>query len=45
VQVVSGGVEVNGTALAAGDGAAIESEPEIGIRAFDAAEFLLFDLP
>ena len=46
VQVVRGRVEVNGRAAGAGDGLAIEAEPEIGIKALeDGAELLVFDLP
>ena len=46
VQVARGAVTVNGTALAAGDGAAIADEAALEIAAAgDAeAEFLLFDL-
>ena len=35
---------VNGTALAAGDGAAIENESSVAIEAAEPAEILLFDL-
>lgn len=44
VQVVSGGVTVNGQALAAGDGAAISDEPAVDIVGKEPAELLLFDL-
>lgn len=44
VQVVAGRIEVNGVALASGDGAAIKDEAAIRIVALDRAEFLLFDL-
>jgi redox-sensitive bicupin YhaK (pirin superfamily) len=44
VQLVSGALEVNGQALAAGDGAEISAESSIGFAAKDDAEFLLFDL-
>jgi quercetin 2,3-dioxygenase len=44
IQVVRGRVEVNGTALGAGDGAAATQEPKLAIRATAAAEILLFDL-
>jgi len=44
VQVVRGAVLLNGTALAAGDGAAVSKETMLHIRASDAAEVLLFDL-
>ena len=46
VQVVRGRLEVNGRAAAAGDGVAIEAEPELAIKALDdGAELLVFDLP
>jgi quercetin 2,3-dioxygenase len=46
VQVVRGAVDVNGQALAAGDGAAISNEREAAITALaDGSEVLLFDLP
>lgn len=44
LQVARGSVDVNGTTLAAGDGAAIEDESSLTITARDAAEILLFDL-
>lgn len=45
LQVARGGVAVNGTRLAQGDGVAIEDEDAITIEAGpDGAEFLLFDL-
>jgi redox-sensitive bicupin YhaK (pirin superfamily) len=46
LQVARGAVAVNGKALAAGDGAAIESEPgpELRIVASEPSELLLFDL-
>jgi redox-sensitive bicupin YhaK (pirin superfamily) len=44
LQVARGSVDVNGTALQAGDGVAIENEPSLAITASDAAEILLFDL-
>ena len=44
VQVVDGGLDVNGVALAAGDGAAVSDEPELRIRATRDAHFLVFDL-
>ncbi len=44
VQVARGAIDVNGTALAAGDGAAVSDEARIAIRAGEAAEVLLFDL-
>jgi redox-sensitive bicupin YhaK (pirin superfamily) len=45
VQVARGAVTLNGIALAAGDGAAIEDEPAITLRGVEDAEVLLFDLP
>ncbi len=44
VQVARGAVEVNGTALAAGDGAALAEEDAVAIHAREASEVLLFDL-
>ena len=44
VQVARGRVDVNGTGLGEGDGAAIEGEPEVTIRGLEDAEILLFDL-
>lgn len=44
LQVVSGRVDLNGTALAAGDGAAVSRESALEIAAVEAAHFLLFDL-
>jgi quercetin 2,3-dioxygenase len=44
IQVARGSVDVNGTALEAGDGAAIEDEPSLAIVAAEGAEILLFDL-
>jgi quercetin 2,3-dioxygenase len=44
MQVARGAVELNGTKLKAGDGAAISDETEIGVRASEASEVLLFDL-
>jgi quercetin 2,3-dioxygenase len=44
LQVARGSVDVNGTALHAGDGAAIENEPSLAIAANEDAEILLFDL-
>ena len=44
LQVARGSVDVNGTALGAGDGAAIENETSLTIAAADDAEILLFDL-
>jgi len=46
VQVARGGVDANGEDLRAGDGAAIEQESTVVLKALtDAAEVLLFDLP
>jgi redox-sensitive bicupin YhaK (pirin superfamily) len=45
VQVARGAVTLNGIALAAGDGAAIEDEAAINLAAVEDAEVLLFDLP
>jgi len=44
VQVVRGAIEVNGTALATGDGAALSDDARLMIRAQGDAELLLFDL-
>jgi len=44
VQVSSGAVAVNGTALSAGDGAAIEGEELLRIASAKGGAFLLFDL-
>jgi redox-sensitive bicupin YhaK (pirin superfamily) len=44
LQVARGAVELNGTALAAGDGAAVSDERALAIRAGEDAEILLFDL-
>lgn len=44
LQVVSGSVSLNGTALGAGDGAAVSDERELMIRADGESELLLFDL-
>ncbi len=45
VQVVSGSVEVNGTPLGAGDGAAISGEATVHLGRPVASELLVFDLP
>jgi hypothetical protein len=46
IQVVRGGVEVNGQSLRAGDGAAASDLPTLEVKATaDSSEFLLFDLP
>jgi len=47
VQLVSGELDVNGTRLAKGDGAAISGESQLALASVGgngAAEFLLFDL-
>jgi redox-sensitive bicupin YhaK (pirin superfamily) len=44
VQVVDGGVTVNGRDLDAGDAIAIDGETEVSVSARSKAEFLLFDL-
>src|SRR5215468_4967179 len=46
IQVVRGGVELNGKGLRAGDGAAASDLPTLAVKATaDGSEFLLFDLP
>ena len=44
VQIAAGAVDLNGTALRQGDGAAVSGEAEIALRATEPAEILLFDL-
>lgn len=44
-QVIRGAVTLNGTSLNAGDGAAIREEQVLQVRAVEAAELLMFDLP
>lgn len=44
VQVLRGGVTVNGESLVAGDAAAVSEETAVAIRAEDAAEVMVFDL-
>jgi redox-sensitive bicupin YhaK (pirin superfamily) len=44
VQVAAGAVDINGTGLRQGDGAAVSGEAEIALRATEPAEILLFDL-
>jgi redox-sensitive bicupin YhaK (pirin superfamily) len=44
LQVISGSLDVNGTALKAGDGLAVEDEKELALAAGSRSEFLLFDL-
>lgn len=45
VQVAEGKLDLNGKALAAGDGAGISDEPSLKFTAKKDSEFLLFDLP
>jgi redox-sensitive bicupin YhaK (pirin superfamily) len=44
VQVLRGGVSLNGLTLSAGDGAAVSAESHLTIRADGLSEVLLFDL-
>lgn len=44
LQLIGGEVSLNGTPLAAGDGAAVTDERQLEITAERAAEFLLFDM-
>ena len=44
IQVVKGGVSINGTSLRAGDGAAISNETALHVVAREDSEILLFDL-
>lgn len=44
LQVVKGSVELNGSKLGAGDGAAVSEEESLTIRAGEDAEVILFDL-
>jgi redox-sensitive bicupin YhaK (pirin superfamily) len=44
LHVARGAVQMNGQALAAGDGAAVSGEPVLTLAATDHAELLLFDL-
>lgn len=45
IQLISGSLELNGTQLATGDGAAISEETTLKMRSLsDDTEFLLFDL-
>lgn len=44
LQVVKGGVTLNGNGLKAGDGAAVSSEASLTIKADEESEVLLFDL-
>jgi redox-sensitive bicupin YhaK (pirin superfamily) len=45
LQVLRGSVDLNGQSLATSDGAAVSDETELTIRAADASEVMLFDLP
>lgn len=45
VQAAKGALDVNGTALRAGDGAAVTGERMLNLRAAAPAEVLVFDLP
>jgi redox-sensitive bicupin YhaK (pirin superfamily) len=45
VHVATGSVDLNGQTLHAGDGAALEQEPEIRLTGKADAEVILFDLP
>ncbi len=44
LQMVRGSIDLNGHALRAGDGAAVEAQPALTLTARSDAEFLLFDL-
>lgn len=44
LQIISGALDVNGAALKAGDGLAVEDESELALAAGERSEFLLFDL-
>lgn len=44
IQLIKGGLDVNGTTLAPGDGAAVSDETALRLRAESESEFLLFDL-
>lgn len=44
VQLIAGRLEVNGVALAAGDGVACEDESRLELKALDNSHFLAFDL-
>ncbi|MEO8657148.1 MAG: pirin family protein [Bryobacteraceae bacterium] len=44
IQVTRGAITVNGTALKAGDGAAVSDETTLAVTASEASEVLLFDL-
>jgi redox-sensitive bicupin YhaK (pirin superfamily) len=44
LQVLRGGVTLNGQSLSAGDGAAVSEENALTVRAVDSSEVMLFDL-
>ena len=44
LQVLRGGVSLNGTALGTSDGAAVSDEPLLTVHAAQPAEIMLFDL-
>jgi redox-sensitive bicupin YhaK (pirin superfamily) len=44
IQIVDGALDVNGTALSTGDGAAVSDEPELRLRGETETHVLLFDL-
>jgi redox-sensitive bicupin YhaK (pirin superfamily) len=44
VQLIKGGLELNGVELRAGDGAAVSDETRLALRAVEPSELLLFDL-
>lgn len=44
VQLIRGGLELNGVVLRAGDGAAVSEEARLVLRAVEPSELLLFDL-
>jgi quercetin 2,3-dioxygenase len=44
IQMIDGALDVNGTDLSAGDGAAVSDETELRLRAASDTHFLLFDL-
>jgi hypothetical protein len=45
VHVARGALELNGHVLGPGDGARLEHEAEVAVRAGRTAEVLVFDLP
>jgi redox-sensitive bicupin YhaK (pirin superfamily) len=44
IQLIKGGLNVNGTPLKAGDGAALSDESNVTLQAEENSEFLIFDL-